>query len=212
MLWWTLYKSINGLNKKFPNACQSCNGDVNEFVLLLRKGVYPCEYSSSCEKSNETLILDKEAFYSKLHVESITDEDHAYYKKVINEFGLKNLGEYHDLYVQSNTLLLPDVFENFRDKCIEIYELDPAPGLAWPACLKKTGLKLELLTNHDMSMMVGKGIRGRICQAIYRYEKANNKYMKNYNKFIESFYQMYLDAKNLYGRTMSQKLHVDDFK
>ena len=70
-------------------------------------------------------------------------------------FNLKNLGEYHDLYVQGDTLLLVDVFENFRNKCIEIYELDPThflstPGLAWQACLKKTGVKLELLTDIDM--------------------------------------------------------------
>ena len=95
------------------------------------------------EKFNETSILDKEALYSKLNYEGITDEDHAHYKKVFKEFGLKDLGEYHDLYVQSDTLLLADVFENFRDKCIEIYELDPsyflsAPGLALQACLKKT--------------------------------------------------------------------------
>ena len=91
----------------------------------------------------------------------------------------KNLGEYHDLYVQSNTLLLADVFENLRDKCIEIYELDPAhflsaPGLAWQACLKKTGVKLELLTDIDMLLMIEKGIRGGICQAIHRHPKVNN--------------------------------------
>ena len=125
-------------------------------------------------------------------------------------FNLKNLGEYHDLYVQSDTLLLVDVFENFRNKCIEIYELDPThflstPGLAWQACLKKTGVKLELLTDIDM-FMVQKGIRGGICHAINRYAKANNKYMKHYDKNKESSYLMYLDTNNLYGWAMSQKL------
>ena len=123
----------------------------------------------------------------------------------------------HDLYVQSDTLLLADIFENFRDKCIEIYELDPAhflpaPGLAWQACLKKTKVKLELLTDIDMLLMVEKGTRGGICQAIHRYAKANNKYMKNYDKSIESSYLMYLDANNLYGWAMSQKLPVNGFK
>ena len=94
-------------------------------------------------------------------------------------FEIKSLGEYHDLYVQCDTLLLADVFENFRDKCIEIYELDPAhflsaPGLAWQACLKKTKVELELLTDIDMLLMIEKGIRGGICQAIYRHAKANN--------------------------------------
>ena len=86
--------------------------------------------------------------------------------------------------VQSDTLLLADVFENFRRKCIEIYEFDPshflsAPGLTWQACLKKTEVELVLLTNTDMLLMVEKGIQGGICHAIHRYAKANNKYMKN---------------------------------
>ena len=120
-------------------------------------------------------------------------------------------------YAQSNTLLLADVFEKFRDNCNEIYELDPvyfvsAPGLAWQACLKKTGVKLELLTDIDMLLMVEKGTRGGICQAIHRYAKANNKYMKNYDKNNESSYLKYLDANNLYGWAMSQKLLVDGFK
>ena len=114
------------------------------------------------------------------------------------------------MYVRSDTLLA-DVFENFRNKCIEIHELDPihflsAPGLAWQACLKKTEVELELLTNIDMLLMAEKGTRGRICQAIHRYAKAKNKCMKNYNKDTTSSYLMYLDANNLYGWAMSQKV------
>ena len=117
---------------------------------------------------------------------------------------IKNLGEYHDLYVQSDTLLLADVFENSRDRCIENYKLEPAhflsaPELAWQACLKKTGVKLELLTDNDMLMMIEKGIRSGICQAVYRHVKANNKYIKNYDKNIEPSYSEYLDSNNLYG-------------
>ena len=104
-----------------------------------------------------------------------------------------------------------------EESVLKYIELDPAhflsaPRLAWQACLKKTGVKLELLTDNDMLMMVEKGIRGGICQAVYRYAKANNKYMKNCNKFIESLYLMYLDANNLYGWAMSQKLPIDGFK
>ena len=147
----------------------------------------------SWEIFGETSLPDKEAFYSELNLEDITDEDYEHAQKVWKVFGIKNLGEYHDLYVQSDTLLLADVFENFRDKCIEIYELDPAhflsaPGLAWQACLKKTKVKLELLTDIDMLLMVEKGTRGGICQATQMYAKANNKYMKNYDKNIESSY------------------------
>ena len=121
------------------------------------------------------------------------------------------------MYVQSDTLLHADVFENFRNKCIEMYELDPAhflsaPGLAWQACLKKTEVDLELLTNNDVLLMVEKWTRGGICEAIHRYAKANNKYMQNYDKNIESSYLMYLDANNLYEWAMSQKLPVESFK
>ena len=110
------YKSINGLNKKFPNTYRFCNGDVNKFVLLLRKGVYPYEYMDSWEKFNETSLPDKKAFYSELNKEGITNEDYAHAQKVCKVFEIKNLGEYHDLYVQSDALLLADVFENFRDR------------------------------------------------------------------------------------------------
>ena len=108
------------------------------------------------------------------------------------------------LYVQSDTLLLADVCKSFRSKCIEIYELDPvhflsAPGLAWQVCLKKTEVKLKLLTKNEMSLMVEKGIRGGICHAICRYAKASNKYMKNYHKNKELSHIQYLDANNLYG-------------
>ena len=98
----------------------------------------------SWEKFDETTLPPKEAFYSNLNLEDISDEDYAHAQKVWDVFEIKNRGEYHDLYVQSDTLLLADVFENFRNMCLEIYELDPvyfvsAPGLVWQACLKRTG-------------------------------------------------------------------------
>ena len=165
------------------------------------------------ERFNETLLPNKEAFYSNLNMEDITDTDYTHVNKVFKEFKIKHLGEYHDLYVQSDTLLLADVFENFRNMCTEVYELDPAhflsaSGLAWQACLKKTNGKLELLTDFDMLLMVEKGIRGGICRAIHRYAKADNKYMKNYDEKEESSYIQYLDATSLYGWAMSQKLPV----
>ena len=171
----------------------------------------------SWERFNETSLPDKKAFYSELNLEDITDKDYAHAQKVFEEFKLKNLGDYHDLYVQSDTLLLADVFENFRNMCLDIYGLDPvyfvsAPGLAWQACLKKTEVKLELLTDYQMLLMIEEGIRGGMCQSTHRYAKANNKYMKNYDKNIESSYLMYLDANNLYQWAMSQKLPVNVFK
>ena len=113
---------------------------------------------------------DKEFFYSELYLKDITDKDYAHAQKIFEELKLKNLGDYHGLYVQSDTLLLADVFENFRDKSIEIYELEPTyllsvPRLTWEACLKNIGVKLKLLTEY-MLLMVEKGITGRMCQAI----------------------------------------------
>ena len=185
--------------------------------MLLRKGVYLYEDMDNWEKFDETTAPPKEAFYSQLKLEDISDADYAYAQKVWEVFGIKNPGEYYDLYAQSDTLFLADVFENFWIMCLEIYELDPvyflsAPGFAWQAYLKKTGVKLELLTDYDMLLMVEKGIRGGICQATHRYAKANNIYVNKYDKKIDLSYIEYLDANNLYGWAMFQKLPVNSFE
>ena len=171
----------------------------------------------SWEKVNEISLPSKEDFYSNLNMEDISDNDYRHANNVFKGFKLENLGDYHDLYVQSDTLLLADVFNNFRDMCIKEYELDSAhflslPGLAWQACLKKTNIELELLTDYDMLLIVEEGIRGGICHSIHSYAKANNKYMKNYNNNEESSYIQYLDANDLYGWAMSKKLPVNGFK
>ena len=126
---------IEQLIKKFPSVYQFCNGNFSKFVLLLRKSVYPYEYMDSWEKFDETALPPKEDFYSNLTLEDISDEDYAHAQRVWDVFEIKNLGEYHNLYVQSDTLLLADVYENFRNMCLDIYKLDPvyfvsAPGLA----------------------------------------------------------------------------------
>ena len=130
--------SNNELIKRFANIYEFCNEDINKFILLLRKGVNPYEYMDSWERFYETSLLNKEAFYSSLDMEDITDVDYRHAKGVFKKLNNKNLGDYHDLYVQSDTLLLADVFENFRNRSIEIYKLDPAhfllaPGSAWQA-------------------------------------------------------------------------------
>ena len=136
----TSAKSVNDLIEKFPRTYKFCNGNLNKFVLLLRKGVYPYEYMDSWERFNETSLPDKKYFYSELNL-VISDKDYLHAQKWFEEF-CTDISDYHDLYVQTDTLLLADVFEKFRDICIEIHGLDPshflsAPGLAWQACLKK---------------------------------------------------------------------------
>ena len=170
-------------------------------MLLLRKGVYPYEYMDNWSRFDEEKLPDKNDFYSSLNMEEITDIDYRHTKKVFDKFC--TIGEYHDLYVQSDTLLLADVFEHFRDMCIKVYGLDPAYflsalGLAWQACLKKTGVKLELLKDVDMLLMIEKGVRRGICHSVHRHAKANNKYMKSYDKSEESSYIIYVDANNLH--------------
>ena len=127
--------------------------------MFLRKGVYPYEYIDGWDKFNEKIIPSKDSFYSNLTLENISETDYAHANNVFKKFNINNLGEYHDLYVRSDTLLLADIFENFRQSCLKNYELDPAhfvslPGLSWQACLKKTNVELELLTDYDMLLMV----------------------------------------------------------
>ena len=130
------------LKKKFKKTFQFFNNDINKFVLLLRKGVYPYEYIHDWENFNETTSPEKEEFYGNLNFEEITGVDYMHGKRVSKGFEIKRLGEYHDLYLKSDTLLLEEVFKNFKKNCLEIYELDPAkflttPRLAWKAVLKK---------------------------------------------------------------------------
>ena len=136
-------RPIEGLIRNFPSIYQFWNGGLNKFILLLRKGVYPYEDMNNWEKFGEITIPPKESFYRKLNLTGISDAGYAHAQKIWEVFGIKNCGEYHYLYIQSDTLFLADVFENFRDKCNELYKLDPvyfvsAPGLAWQACRKNT--------------------------------------------------------------------------
>ena len=207
----------NELIGRFANTYKFCDNDLDKFIMLLRKGVYPYEYIDKWDKFNEKVLPGKESFYSNLTLENISEIDYAHANNVFKKFNINNLGEYHDLYVRSDTLLLADIFENFRQSCLENYELDHAhfvslPGLAWQACLKKTNVELELLTDYDMLLMVEEGIRGGICHAVQRYAHANKKYMNDYDKKKKSSYIQYLDANNLYGKAMTEKLPVKGFR
>ena len=171
----------------------------------------------SWKRLNETKLTSKDKFYSTLNFEDISDDDYTHAINVWNTFNISNLVEYQDLYVRLDTALLADVFENFRDKHIETDKLDPSyflttPGLSWWACLKKTGVKLELLTHENMFLTYEEGVRGDICNKVHSSAEANNKFTKKYDKNKESLFLIYVDANNLYGWAMSKKLPVDGFK
>jgi hypothetical protein len=192
--------------------------DDKQFLYAITKGVYPYEYMNSKERFNETELPPIEAFYSQLSESNISKEDYEHAKDVWNVFNIKNLGEYHDLYLKTDVLLLTDVFETFRKLMMKNYGLDPAngyltlPNLAWDAMLKMTKVELEQLTNIDMYEMCELGIRGGISMITHRYAKANNKYMTDYDPTVIDSYIMYLDANNLYGQAMVQKLPTGDFE
>ena len=186
--------------------------------LLIRKGVYPYEYMDSWDKFEEKRLLSKDEFYIKLNMSGISERDHQHACKVWNEFDLKDMSDYHDLYLKTDVILSAKVFESFRKVCLDNYGLDPAhfytaPGLAWKACLKKTGVNLELFKDPDMLLMFERGIRGGITQSVHKWANANNPYMGcEYDPLRPTNYLQYLDTNNLYGWAMSQPLPTGEFK
>ena len=207
----------NILINRFPSTFKLCKGNLKKFLLLLRKGVYPYEYMDSIDKFNETELPSIDKFYSKLQKKHISDKDYAHAKKVWNVFGIKTLGDYHDLYVQADTAQLSDVFESFRSTCLKVYNLDPAyfvstSSLLFQAMLKVTKAEIETFTDIDMILMTEKGIRGGLTQVVEKHAVANNKYLDDYDSTKKDGFLQYLDANNLYGFAMCKKLPLKGYK
>ena len=166
-----LQSSLDSLVSATPKDSLRNTAEISKgSELLFKKGIYPYEYMDSWHRFEETNIPEKEHFYSKLNDEHITDDEYEHAKKVWETFGCKTLGDYHDLYVKTDVTLLADVFENFRNLCMEQYGLDPAhyytsPGLSWDALLKTTGVELELLSDLEMHLFIERGMRGGISMA-----------------------------------------------
>ena len=203
----------NLIDKDFKYLSREFSGE--RLKLVKEKGVYPNEYMNSFKKFDACELSNKDAFFSSLKGKDINNEDYLRATKVWNIFDIKNLGEYHDLYLKTDILLLCDVFEKFIDVCLEYYDLDPchyfsSPGLAWDAMLKMTGVELKLIDDIDMHLFIEKGMRGGISSIAKRYCKANNKYVKGYDENKDS--TMYWDVNNLYGWTMTQYLPYDNFE
>ncbi|VVC45707.1 Ribonuclease H-like domain,DNA polymerase, palm domain [Cinara cedri] len=189
---------------------------TKDMKLVTRKGTYPYEYTDSWDKLNEDRLPMKRDFYSMLTESDITEEEYDHAKAVWDHFGCKTLGEYSDLYLKIDILLLADVFENFRDLCMKTYSLDAAhyytaPGLSFHAMMKFTGKKLDLITDYDMLLMFENGIRGGLVQAGLRHAKANNEKTPDYDEKKDKSWLIYQDCNNLYGWAMAQYMPYGGF-
>ena len=183
--------------------------------LLARKGVYPYDYMDAEERFEEGLP-SHEDFYSRLTEQHISSEDYNHAVNIWKSFNCKDMGDYHDLYLCTDVVLLADVFENFRKVCLNQYKLDPAhyytsPGLFWDAMLKMSKVELELLTDIDEHLFIENNIRGGISMISNRFCRANNKYMEDFDSSKDSSFILPLDANNLYGHSMVQPLPVGEF-
>ena len=188
--------------------------DDKQFKLVKCKGVYPYEW---VDKFDWSCLPDKKCFYSSLKERGITDEEYDRACKVWNVFSMKTFGEYHDLYLKCDVLLLCDIFEKFIDTCLEYYGLDPchyfsSPGLAWYAMLKMSDIRLRLIDDIDMHLFIEKGMRGGISYIAKRYCKANNEFVNGYDSSLEKSFITYWDVNNLYGAAMLMYLPYDEFE
>ena len=205
----------NLIDEDFKYLSEEFSGKFLE--LVKEKGVYPYEHMNSFKKFSEDKLPDRCEFFSSLKDECISEKDYERAKNVWNAFKVNTMGDYNDLYLKTDVLLLADVFEKFIKTWLDSYGLDPchyfsSPGLSWDAMLKFVGIELELISDTDMHLLVEKGMRSSISHIAKRHSKANNKYTKSYNDDKESLFIMYLDANNLYGWAITQYLSYGEFK
>ena len=184
---------------------------------MTRKGCFPYEYMSSPSKFEQTRLPPREAFYSKLNESEVDEHDYRHAEKVWEIFNVRNLKQFHDIYLTSDVTLLADVFENFRKLSMTHYHLDPlhyytAPGLFFDACLRMTGARVEPFTDPEMLHFVEKAIRGGVATISNRYCKPNNPYVEGYDSTQPSTYLAYVDCNNLYGLSQSSPMPYGGFR
>ena len=194
--------------RHFPNE--------EQFKLLTRKGIYPYEYVNSAEKFAEPQLPPKEAFYSSLYDSGVNEEEYAHAQNVWRTFDIKNMHQYHDLYLLTDVLLLSDIFENFRELTLKYYKLDSLhyytlPGLSMDACLRQTGVRLELLTQPDELLFIERGIRGGVSYICNRYARSNFPDSNDYSPDADTSFISYIDCNNLYGLAQTQPLPISEF-
>ena len=189
----------------------------SDYKDLTRKGVFFYDYASSYNVFYETSIPPKDKFFNQQTQRNINDDDYMHAKNMFQKMECKNLCDYMLLYVKTDALLLCDIFENFRALSLSYYGLDPChyfslPGLSYDAMLQMTGVKLDLITDIEMLTMIEENIRGGVSTINHRLFTANNQYLSDYNPNIPTSYIMYVDANNLYGKGMSEKLPTGNFR
>ena len=189
----------------------------DEIELLLKKGALPYEYLSSAEKFNETELPPIEKFFSKLTSKSLDAETYDRLKTIWSVFGCKNIGDFHDIYLRTDVILLTAIFENFRKMSMEEFKLDPAhffsaPGLSWMAALKVTRVSMDFIKDIDMMLMIERGIRGGVTSAVRRYVKSNNPKCVDFDESLRISHILYTDVNNLYGYALKQPLPYKNFK
>jgi len=190
---------------------------LGESDLVYAKGVYPYGYMVDSSKFAEKQLPPIEEFYDKLKDEPLSEADYDRANQTWREFNIGSLQEYHDLYLKSDTLLLADVFESFRQSMFVQHRLDclhfpTLPSLAWAAALRHTDAELDLITDPNMYLLIENSIRGGMATISNRYSKANNPYLEGYDESKPTTYITYLDANNLYGHAQSQALPVGNYR
>ncbi|KAL5259617.1 hypothetical protein ACHWQZ_G009911 [Mnemiopsis leidyi] len=199
--------SFKRLQRAFPT----------KYSDLMNKCVYFYDYASSYNVLEEKLLPPKDAFYNKLKDEEISDDAYKRAQRTYSRFDCHSLKDYMELYVKADAILLCDIFEHFRDLCLNFYELDPChylslPGFTWDAMLKMTGVQLELITDVDKYNFVEKNLRGGVCTINHRHFTANNTYLDNFDSKQKTSFIHYIDANNLYGASMSRPLPTGNFR
>ena len=213
----SLDKLVRTLGSKDFKCLREVFGDNEQFELVKCKGVYPYEWVDGLDKFDWCCLPSKECFFSSLKGRGISDEEYDRACKEWNVFSMKTFGEYHDLYLKCDVLLLCDVFEKFIDTCLEYYGLDPchylsSPGLAWDAMLKMSDVRLRLINDIDMHLFIERGMRGGISYVAQRYCRANNEFVRGYDESLEKSFITYWDVNNLYGAAMLEYLPYDEFE
>lgn len=208
---------VNTMKENDFQHLKSFFGEGEKFDLVRKKGIYCYDYVDCWERYEETYLPEPSHFFNRLTSESVSSNDYKHAMRVWDTFNIKNLGEYTDLYLKCDVLLLCDCFEKFRNMSLNFYNLDPcyyvsSPSLSWDAMLLYTKVKLDLLTDIEMYQMIEQGIRGGLAQCSRRYARSNNKYLLNYDPTEPDSFLVYLDCVNLYGYAMMQRLPKSNFR